>query len=177
MITNVMMSNNLLPHTEAKEHFFDLEDPSPNIDYSNTKSSHSTGDLAEKELELALIQAEIFYCKPEQLIGSFEENPSFVIPKYKIAIILSENLNLEKKVIYHNWKVVSVDMHNINESIKNCIDYIQNQREVINEQPAHLFTFVDLFAGIGGFRIPLEALGGKCLGFSEIDKKNSNWAV
>jgi len=28
-----------------------------------------------------------------------------------------------------------------------------------------------LFAGIGGFRIPLEALGGKCLGFSEIDKK------
>lgn len=35
----------------------------------------------------------------------------------------------------------------------------------------HQFTFVDLFAGIGGFRIPLEALGGKCLGFSEIDKK------
>lgn len=33
------------------------------------------------------------------------------------------------------------------------------------------FTFVDLFAGIGGFRIPLESLGGQCLGFSEIDKK------
>jgi DNA (cytosine-5)-methyltransferase 1 len=33
------------------------------------------------------------------------------------------------------------------------------------------FTFVDLFAGIGGFRIPLEELGGKCLGYSEIDKK------
>lgn len=32
------------------------------------------------------------------------------------------------------------------------------------------FTFVDLFAGIGGFRIALENLGGKCLGFSEIDK-------
>lgn len=32
------------------------------------------------------------------------------------------------------------------------------------------FTFVDLFAGIGGFRIPLEELGGKCLGYSEIDK-------
>lgn len=32
------------------------------------------------------------------------------------------------------------------------------------------FTFVDLFAGIGGFRIPLEQLGGKCLGYSEIDK-------
>lgn len=33
------------------------------------------------------------------------------------------------------------------------------------------FTFVDLFAGIGGFRIPLEELGGKCLGYSEIDQE------
>ena len=33
------------------------------------------------------------------------------------------------------------------------------------------FTFVDLFSGIGGFRIPLEKLGGKCLGYSEIDKQ------
>lgn len=33
------------------------------------------------------------------------------------------------------------------------------------------FTFVDLFAGIGGFRIPLEELGGVCLGYSEIDKE------
>ncbi len=32
------------------------------------------------------------------------------------------------------------------------------------------FTFVDLFAGIGGFRIALERLGGKCLGYSEINK-------
>ena len=33
------------------------------------------------------------------------------------------------------------------------------------------FKFIDLFSGIGGFRIPLENNGGVCIGHSEIDKK------
>ncbi|MEK7431982.1 MAG: DNA (cytosine-5-)-methyltransferase [Cyanobacteriota bacterium] len=36
------------------------------------------------------------------------------------------------------------------------------------------FTFVDLFSGIGGFRIALNNLGGKCLNFSEISKDAIN---
>ena len=33
------------------------------------------------------------------------------------------------------------------------------------------FTFIDLFAGIGGFRIAMQSLGGKCLFSSEWDDK------
>lgn len=32
------------------------------------------------------------------------------------------------------------------------------------------FSFIDLFAGIGGFKMALSNHGGKCLGFSEINK-------
>ena len=32
------------------------------------------------------------------------------------------------------------------------------------------FKFIDLFAGIGGMRIPFKELGGKCVFSSEIDK-------
>ena len=32
------------------------------------------------------------------------------------------------------------------------------------------FKFIDLFSGVGGFRIPLEKLGGECVAYSEIDK-------
>jgi DNA (cytosine-5)-methyltransferase 1 len=32
------------------------------------------------------------------------------------------------------------------------------------------FSFIDLFAGIGGYRIPLQSIGGSCVFSSEIDK-------
>ncbi len=39
-----------------------------------------------------------------------------------------------------------------------------------NDRKENEFTFIDLFAGIGGIRIPFQELGGKCVFTSEWDK-------
>jgi DNA (cytosine-5)-methyltransferase 1 len=60
--------------------------------------------------------------------------------------------------------------------MKSCIDAQQLEifplfQATTTIKPTTKFTFIDLFSGIGGFRIPLEELGGICLGYSEIDKE------
>ena len=49
---------------------------------------------------------------------------------------------------------------------------IENPTKSWKKQGRPKFTFVDLFAGIGGFRIAAESLGGKCVFSSEWDKQS-----
>ena len=49
---------------------------------------------------------------------------------------------------------------------------VQNVRSAVSnpKQAASHFKFIDLFAGIGGIRLPFEELHGDCVFSSEIDK-------
>ena len=44
-----------------------------------------------------------------------------------------------------------------------------SQKWALNPICAAAFRFVELFAGIGGFRLALEALGGQCVFSSELE--------
>lgn len=53
--------------------------------------------------------------------------------------------------------------------LKAIIDFAE-ERPFANQNPNPGFEFIDLFAGIGGIRIPFQELGGKCVFTSEWDK-------
>lgn len=154
----------------------------------------------EKKFEIGLIRERINYCKPNQLIENIDGNPDFILPRFMIAIFcdgdfwhgynfekLKINNNkdfwsakIEKNILRDNevtyvlkkshWKVFRFWEHEINQNVYGCIEKIKEYIDINFPVENTLFTFVDLFSGIGGFRIPLEELGGKCSGFSEIDK-------
>ncbi|MDC0576042.1 DNA (cytosine-5-)-methyltransferase [Nitrosomonadaceae bacterium] len=60
------------------------------------------------------------------------------------------------------------------EDIKNLEKFLSDQRQKApyaqDKTGSYKFTFIDLFAGIGGIRIPFQNLGGKCVFTSEWDK-------
>jgi len=178
---------------------YELKDPSDSTSKAMRKIPSKNTSL-EKRFEMALIRERINYCRPTQLIESIEGNPDFVLPRFRIAVFcdgdfwhgynfekqkINNNQNfwsakIEKNIIRDNevtyglkktnWKVFRFWEHEINQDIDGCIDQIKGYIDANYPLGNDLFTFVDLFSGIGGFRIPLEELGGKCLGFSEIDK-------
>jgi DNA (cytosine-5)-methyltransferase 1 len=61
---------------------------------------------------------------------------------------------------------------NVNASEKCCRidDRYLTMKNILKPKMWNKFTFIDLFAGIGGMRIPFDELGGHCVFSSELDK-------
>lgn len=56
-----------------------------------------------------------------------------------------------------------------NDDLKKILNFATNP-PYIKEVKRSKFKYIDLFAGIGGIRIPFQELGGKCVFTSEWDK-------
>jgi len=115
--------------------------------------------------------------------------------RYQIRLVEEVPANHKKAVITHYLHNIDngVAKHFEKDAMKYLKEYVQFQEEENNismvEEDAlqkflfevnavpfptpknHTFEFIDLFAGIGGFRIAMQNLGGKCVYTSEWDKE------
>jgi len=100
--------------------------------------------------------------------------------EFLLRVWFEENEHIDDREGYelvHNWLeskgVMIVHNYDGNQTVSlskevDCFP-ISGNTHGGDEQTNNSFTFVDLFAGIGGFRIGMESLGGKCIGSCEID--------
>ncbi len=77
---------------------------------------------------------------------------------------LTKLLGVCLKTIYRWDKGETIPKRTVIEYLEKVIN--SNTRKEFDEQ----FTFIDLFAGIGGLRKGFEVIGGKCIFTSEWDK-------
>ena len=83
----------------------------------------------------------------------------------EFALLLGMNENGERTV--RGWENGE---HRPSPARLKLIENLEANHPLKNNNQNPTFTFIDLFAGIGGIRLPFQELGGKCVFSSEIDK-------
>ena len=114
--------------------------------------------------------------------------------RFQIRLVEPSSTNHKKAVITHYLHNIEngVAKHYRKEALKYIKEYVQIQEEenklsIVAEDALqqllfevsnvpfptpenYKFKFIDLFAGVGGFRLAMQNLGGKCVFTSEWDK-------
>ncbi len=113
--------------------------------------------------------------------------------RFQIRLVEPSSTNHKKAVITHYLHNIDngVSKHYKKDALKYINEYVQIQEDnnlpmvaedalqqllfEVNDVPFptpenYKFKFIDLFAGVGGFRLAMQNLGGKCVFTSEWDK-------
>lgn len=110
----------------------------------------------------------------DKRIDSFEKDVDCEIngkPSKSFALTEYESTSKPNKLIHKEnlLSIAKIDEGNLVEENQVQINYPINYDIPFPNPKKNDFTFIDLFAGIGGFRIPIQENGGKCVFTSEFN--------
>ena len=127
------------------------------------KESISIEEFDGKKFQIRIVEP-VSVNHKKAVITHYLHNKNTPLEKYfKVEAEKYINQIIEYKQEEENLSIVA------DSALQQLLFEVENVPFPTPEKPK--FTFIDLFAGIGGFRIAMQNLGGKCVFTSEWDKE------